>query len=146
MLCCSFSSTPPSFFALICWQHWNEKYLSLQEHKKSTTTFWDIGTHGGRGVCEMDHPRSPSFAIDGSFDHTHYYAKLTIHLCCKQKPAGSSSILVHEHTLWGQSHTHTLCFFMYLHEHTNTNAFAHAGMQTCSMLPRLWAQMFSTAF
>lgn len=32
----------------------------------------------------MDHLRSTCFAVDGTFDHGHYYPSLETHLCCKQ--------------------------------------------------------------
>lgn len=44
-------------FALICWQDWNKKYLSLQKWKKSMSTLWAFGTWW---VQELDHLRSVS--------------------------------------------------------------------------------------
>lgn len=113
---------PPSFFfALICWQHWNEKYLSLQQNKKSTSTLWDIGT---QGVWEIDHLRSTSFAVDGTFDRVHYYPSLETHLCCKQntlRPAGSSRLILCLTTpthfmsdSTGQKVMCTVCILVYL--------------------------------
>lgn len=154
---------PPSFFfALICWQHWNEKYLSLQQQKKSTSNLWDIGT---QGVWEMNHLRSASPLLWMALLIMHTTIRVWRHTCAVNKTPlhalaqVDSYIQLPPHTLWRQSQTAQAR--MPTQNHMNLqyrfsctyiayaymNAFAHAdthSMHSAVCFPS--AQMFSIVF
>lgn len=83
-------NAPSFFFALICWQHWNEKYLSLQQQEKHVNfvRYWNT-----RGLRNGPSEVSQSIALAGTFDHAHYDPSLEFHSCYEHMlspPAGSS--------------------------------------------------------
>lgn len=147
--------TPPSlFFALICWQHWNEKYLSLQQQQHSTST---LGGIRALWVWEMDHLRSDSpLPVNHTFGHEHSCPSLGSRSCRKQNPSPPATASLDSYSIYKTAHTpdtkgtHThymhawsnICIFMCLQLRPTWVHFAHAGSHSVQRAARMDTQLF----